>query len=369
MRKPRENLPNRCYHLISRVAHRAFFLDAAERTRFVEMLKRVAEFSGVRILAYCVMTNHFHIFIYVGYPEDLTDEQIIARMKTLYQKSRFDELMKEWEKLAKYPESSQFKRFRESFVKRMWNASEFMKTLKQHFTMSFNGRLAHAGTMWESRFRVRARKLADLGALMHNSAYIDANPVNARMADWPDKYEWCSFAAACSGDESAISGYDFIYSQNPFFLDEDQPCGEKGRPWSELKELHEHSIREILKSNLPLDEDDEEAAKLNAKPVPKNHEFRADLAMPMYIPQLLEKGDNVTAIKVLQLLELGPRKPAELRLKLGIKCREYFNRTYLAALSGLGLIERTDPEHPNSPRQMYTITAEGRRRVTGLMSL
>ena len=34
MRKLRENLPNRVYHLISRVAHRAFFLNPEERTRF-----------------------------------------------------------------------------------------------------------------------------------------------------------------------------------------------------------------------------------------------------------------------------------------------------------------------------------------------
>ena len=41
MRKLRENLPNRVYHLISRVAHRAFFLNAEERTRFVELLKEL----------------------------------------------------------------------------------------------------------------------------------------------------------------------------------------------------------------------------------------------------------------------------------------------------------------------------------------
>ena len=35
MRKSRVNLPNRCYHLISRVAHRAFFLDDEERTRLM----------------------------------------------------------------------------------------------------------------------------------------------------------------------------------------------------------------------------------------------------------------------------------------------------------------------------------------------
>jgi hypothetical protein len=30
MRKPRENKHNRVYHLISRIAHRAFFLNADE---------------------------------------------------------------------------------------------------------------------------------------------------------------------------------------------------------------------------------------------------------------------------------------------------------------------------------------------------
>ena len=48
MRKLRENLPNRVYHLISRVAHRAFFLNAEERTRFVELLKRADASGGGR---------------------------------------------------------------------------------------------------------------------------------------------------------------------------------------------------------------------------------------------------------------------------------------------------------------------------------
>ena len=68
MRSCRVNLPNRCYHLISRVAHRAFFLDEGERTRLVSLIRRVAKFSGVDVLAYSVMSNHFHLFVYIGYP-------------------------------------------------------------------------------------------------------------------------------------------------------------------------------------------------------------------------------------------------------------------------------------------------------------
>ena len=90
-RKLRENLPNRVYHLISRVAHRAFFLNAEERARFVELLKRVAAFSGIELLAYCVMANHVHILVFVPEPEELSDEEVLSRMRILYRDSRFAE--------------------------------------------------------------------------------------------------------------------------------------------------------------------------------------------------------------------------------------------------------------------------------------
>ena len=35
-----------------------------------------------------------------------------------------------------------FGEYRRSFLRRMWNSSEFMRTYKQYFTMSFNGRRA-----------------------------------------------------------------------------------------------------------------------------------------------------------------------------------------------------------------------------------
>ena len=71
MRKTRFIENCRCYHLISRLAHQAFFLDDDEKTRAVELLRRVEEFSGVIVLAYAIMSNHFHIFIYVPEPDTL----------------------------------------------------------------------------------------------------------------------------------------------------------------------------------------------------------------------------------------------------------------------------------------------------------
>ena len=126
MRKSRVNLPNRCYHLISRVAHRAFFLDDEERTRLVDLVRRVSRFSGVKLLAYGVMSNHFHVFVYIGHPERIDDAEIVRRIAALYSDARFNQVMKKWNELAKHPDSSSFRRYRKSFLKRMWNASEFM---------------------------------------------------------------------------------------------------------------------------------------------------------------------------------------------------------------------------------------------------
>ena len=192
MRSGRVNLPNRCYHLISRVAHRAFFLDEGERTWLVGLIRRVARFSGVDVLAYSVMSNHFHLFVYIGYPEPLGDAEIVRRIAALYSDVRFELVMKKWNELAREPGSSAFRRYRESFLRRMWSASEFMKTLKQHYTMSFNGRRGHHGTMWESRYRVRVKDPGEFGVMMAGSDPRSPRFAGSRIhsvfspgGDWP----------------------------------------------------------------------------------------------------------------------------------------------------------------------------------------
>ena len=81
MRPLRNFKTNQCCHLISRIANRAFFLNDEEKTRFVERLWRVATFSCVEVLAYCFMSNHFHILVYVPDPRELSDDELLARIR------------------------------------------------------------------------------------------------------------------------------------------------------------------------------------------------------------------------------------------------------------------------------------------------
>jgi putative transposase len=71
----------------------------------------------------------------------------------------------------------------------MWDASHFMKLLKQRFMQWYNGRRARRGTLWEERFRsvvVEGTGLA-LGAM---AAHIDLNPVHAGLLKDPKDYRW-----------------------------------------------------------------------------------------------------------------------------------------------------------------------------------
>ena len=50
MRRARIVESCRCYHLISRLAHRAFFLDDEEKTRAVSLLRRVEWNKGSELI-------------------------------------------------------------------------------------------------------------------------------------------------------------------------------------------------------------------------------------------------------------------------------------------------------------------------------
>ena len=155
MRALRNFKTDRCYHLISRIANRAFYLTDEERTRFVERLWRVAKFSGIEVLAYCLKSNHFHLLVHLPEAPELSDGELFDRIAALYSGDRLAEIRKEWGMYARLNDEAGRKRFRERFLRRMYDVSAFMKTLKQNAAMSYNCRSVHTGTMWESRFRVR----------------------------------------------------------------------------------------------------------------------------------------------------------------------------------------------------------------------
>ena len=89
MRQPRwkapPEMPSGHYHCISRVVDRQFVFQERERERFRQLLDEYAAFCGVRVLTWCILSNHFHLLIEIPrkpeHPPPL--DELIARLDFL----------------------------------------------------------------------------------------------------------------------------------------------------------------------------------------------------------------------------------------------------------------------------------------------
>ena len=53
------------YHCISRIVGGQFLLADEEKEKFRQLIWLQSKFSGVEVITYCVMSNHFHLLIRV----------------------------------------------------------------------------------------------------------------------------------------------------------------------------------------------------------------------------------------------------------------------------------------------------------------
>jgi putative transposase len=195
------------YHCLSRVVDRRFRLGELEKEQFVRFLREYEEFCEVRVLTYCVMSNHFHVLVAVPQrPKVLPSaEELIAKLRRL---SAPQDVGAVQQRLALYREAHDVEGERvylETFYARLWDLSLFMKSLKQRFTQWYNTRTERKGTLWEERFKSVVVEGAGraLGAM---AAYIDLNPVRAGLAPDPQDYRWSGYGAAMAGDRRAKEG-------------------------------------------------------------------------------------------------------------------------------------------------------------------
>ncbi len=187
------------YHCISRVVDRRFVFKDAEREQFRMFMRMQENFTGCRILSYCIMSNHFHILLEVPPMPvgGIADETLLKRLSAIYSGSFVAAVEKELADARKADREDLVGEIHARFTYRMHNLSEFMKTLLQRFTRWFNRTHNRSGTLWEERYRsvivesgIAARTMA---------AYIDLNPVRAGMMKDPAEYRWSSYGEAVGG--------------------------------------------------------------------------------------------------------------------------------------------------------------------------
>ena len=143
----KEYVPKSYYHIYNRgVNKNNIFLDKQDRVVFLGLLKRYlgddAEKKAnrepypnygndVQLLAYCLMNNHFHFFV--------------------YQESNM-------------------------------GIANFMKSLTVAYSMYFNRRYKRVGAVFQQRYR--GVRITDDSQFLHISRYIHMNPQNYEQYEW-----------------------------------------------------------------------------------------------------------------------------------------------------------------------------------------
>lgn len=197
------------YHCVSRVVNREFVFGDAEKAQFLTFMRLYERFCGVQVVAYCLMSNHFHLLVGVpkkpegeGLP---SNEALVKLVRESLGELEATSLEGQLGEAAKIKSAQWEAEIRERYLRRMWDISFFMKVLKQRFTQWFNKAHARKGTLWEARYRsVLVQSAGE--PLRAMAAYIDLNPIRAMMVDDPKDYPWSSYGAAMSGDPQAMSG-------------------------------------------------------------------------------------------------------------------------------------------------------------------
>ena len=142
MRDPRSIYAGRYYHLGSRGNFKQdIVVDTFDRTIWIDLLATVSRGTDWLILAYCLMTNHFHLVIQAGNA----------------------------------------------------GASDAMQLLNGEFSRRANRRHGRSGHLFENRFH--SEPINSDSHLLAACRYVDRNPCAAGICDDPGDWAWSSYAA------------------------------------------------------------------------------------------------------------------------------------------------------------------------------
>jgi putative transposase len=219
MRQPRIKIDGdvgeAVYHCMTRTVNGEWLIDDVGKEVLRKQLWQISDYCGVQIVTYTILSNHFHVLVRVPTKQPLPDEELLRRFNVLYPKpTRFQTTRIELIRAqlgTNGPEALAWRKRQEAL---MGDVSQFMKLLKQRFSIWFNKTHQRFGTLWAERFKSVLVEPRDR-VIETMAAYIDLNCVRAGLASDPKDYRFCGYSEAVAGRESARKGLmSFIGSRN-----------------------------------------------------------------------------------------------------------------------------------------------------------
>ena len=191
---------------MSWVVGKQFIFRDEQRRFFLRTMRKLEAFSGVCVITYCIMSNHFHVLLEVPDPEkmqELTSDELLELLPILYSKNSMLYVKQELDRAKDNPKWT--REILARYEMRRGRLDIFMKELKQRFTQWYNRENGRRGTLWEDRYKSVLVE-GNENALITMAAYIDLNPVRAKMVDDPADYRWSGYGEAMGGGPLARKG-------------------------------------------------------------------------------------------------------------------------------------------------------------------
>lgn len=193
------------YHCISRVVDRRKVFEGRDKEVFRKIMRNLEKFMGVRVVTYCLMSNHFHLLVEIPEPgslKPLDEEELRTLLPLLHDSAAVETIEQELDRARERGDAAWQAQILERYERRRGSLSYFLKELKQRMTLYMNKKLDRTGTLWEGRFKSLLVEGHEL-SLLTVAAYIDLNPVRAGLVEKPEDYRWCGYAEALSGTRAA----------------------------------------------------------------------------------------------------------------------------------------------------------------------
>jgi putative transposase len=213
VREPRIKIPAAIatadYHCVTKTVNGDWLFDDVAKEVLRQQIWQVAEYCGVQILTHTIMNNHFHVVLRVPQTTTVSDAELLRRYNVLYprptryQSGRLNVIAVQL--ATNEPDAVEW---RTRQLRLMGDVSQFMKLLKQRFSIWFNRAHGRFGTLWAERFK---SVLIGPGALEPMVTYVDLNCVRAGLVRDPKDYRFCGYAEAVAGKAEARRGLSQVF--------------------------------------------------------------------------------------------------------------------------------------------------------------
>lgn len=144
-------------------------------------LLELCSIFSIEVYAYAVMSNHYHIVLYLDplAPQKWSDEEVAERWLKVYPSKlnlTKNQSLRQIKKQALMSNPKKLKVYRQ----RLGSLSWYMRRLNEPLAKLSNQEDNCTGRFWEDRFKSQA--LLDEGAILSCMAYVDLNPVRGHIA-------------------------------------------------------------------------------------------------------------------------------------------------------------------------------------------